>query len=75
MYGKERLVDIWFTFEILEILLKFGNFIRVFCISYIDLIKILNLIELVVRVSNKKTVLAEFLSNSTFLTPAHAVSK
>jgi hypothetical protein len=53
---------------------KFGNFICIFCISYIDLMESLNLIELVVR-ANKKTVLTEFLSNITFLTPTHAVAK
>jgi hypothetical protein len=74
-YGKETFVDIWFKFGILEILVKFGNFICVFCISYVDLMESVNLIELVVSASNKKTVLAEFPSKSTFLTHTNAVAK
>jgi hypothetical protein len=40
---REKLINIQLVFRILEFVVNFDNFIRVTFISYIDLVKILNL--------------------------------
>jgi len=40
---REKLVDIWFVFRILELEVNFGNFISVTCILCVGMVEILNL--------------------------------
>ena len=41
---REKLIKIQFVFRILEFVVNFDNIIRVTCISYTDLVEILNLL-------------------------------
>jgi len=40
---REKLVDTWFVFRILEFVVNYGDFICVTCILYIGMVEILNL--------------------------------
>jgi hypothetical protein len=39
---REKSVDIWFVFRILEFVVNFGDFICVTCILYVGMVEILN---------------------------------
>ena len=71
MCGK-KVINIWLAFRMLGLEMNFDNFIGVTCI-FVGKLEILNLhldikmVERVARTNNRKTVHAEFLSNSTFL--------
>jgi hypothetical protein len=59
---REKLVDIWCVFRILEFVLNFGDFIYVTCILYVNLVENFKfavkicLAKQVTRASNRKTV-------------------
>jgi len=40
---REKLVDIWFVFRILEFVMNYGDLICVTCILYFGMVEILNL--------------------------------
>jgi len=70
MCGKQ-LINIWLAFRILGLEMNFDNFISVtyICFGMLEILSLhlgIKIVEQVARINNRKTVFAEFLSNSTF---------
>jgi hypothetical protein len=71
MCGKQ-LINISLAFKILGLEINFDNFISVTCIrvGMLEIVSLhldINMVGQVARINDRKTVFAEFLSNSTFL--------
>jgi hypothetical protein len=71
MCGKQ-LINIWLAFRILGLEMNFDNFISVtcICVGMLEIVSFhsdIKMVGQVARLNNRKTVFAEFLSNSTFL--------